>query len=94
LDELRLWEDCFLVRRPLGLCASARSADGTILAEPSTPAYIRRALERIAEGRAAGGRTDPHRLTILVKGRIDARLGTDEFCLVTRSKQHQAECAS
>lgn len=60
------------VRRPLGLRASGRSADGTILAEPSAPAYIRWARERIDEGRAAAGRTDPHRLTVFVKGRVDA----------------------
>jgi alkanesulfonate monooxygenase SsuD/methylene tetrahydromethanopterin reductase-like flavin-dependent oxidoreductase (luciferase family) len=60
------------VRRRLGLRASGRSADGTVLAEPSPPAYIRWARERIDEGRAAAGRTDPHRLTVFVKGRIDA----------------------
>src|SRR6478736_1063182 len=60
------------VRRPLGLRASGRVADGTILAEPSAPAYIRWARERIDEGRAAAGRTDPHRITVFVKGRVDA----------------------
>ena len=60
------------VRRPFGLRASGRCADGTILAEPSPPAYIRWARERIEEGRAAAGRTDPHRITVFVKGRIDA----------------------
>ena len=60
------------VRRPFGLRASGRSADGTILAEPSAPAYIRWARERIEEGRAAAGRTDSHRVTVFVKGRIDA----------------------
>jgi 5,10-methylenetetrahydromethanopterin reductase len=60
------------VRRPFGLRASGRSADGTILAEPSAPVYIRWARERIEEGRAAAGRTDPHRVTVFVKGRVDA----------------------
>jgi 5,10-methylenetetrahydromethanopterin reductase len=60
------------VRRPLGLRASGRSADGTILAEPSPPAYIGWARERIDEGRAAAGRTDQHRLIVFVKGRVDA----------------------
>ena len=60
------------VRRPLGLRASGRSADGTILAEPSAPAYIRWARRRIEEGRASAGRTDPHRVTVFVKGRLDA----------------------
>jgi len=59
------------VRRPFGLRAAGRSADGTILAEPSPPAYVHWARERIDEGRAAAGRTDPHRLTVFVKGRID-----------------------
>jgi alkanesulfonate monooxygenase SsuD/methylene tetrahydromethanopterin reductase-like flavin-dependent oxidoreductase (luciferase family) len=60
------------VRRPLGLKVSGRSADGTILAEPSPPPYIQWARERIEEGRAAAGRTDPHRLTVFVKGRVDS----------------------
>jgi alkanesulfonate monooxygenase SsuD/methylene tetrahydromethanopterin reductase-like flavin-dependent oxidoreductase (luciferase family) len=59
------------VRRPLGLRASGRSADGTILAEPAPPAYIRWARERIDEGRAAAQRTSSHRVTVFVKGRID-----------------------
>jgi len=60
------------VRRPLGLRVSGRVADGTILAEPSAPAYIRWARERVEEGRAAAGRTDAHRITVFVKGRVDA----------------------
>lgn len=60
------------VRRPFGLRASGRSADGTILAEPAAPAYIRWARERIDEGRISAGRTDPHRLTVFLNGRIDA----------------------
>jgi alkanesulfonate monooxygenase SsuD/methylene tetrahydromethanopterin reductase-like flavin-dependent oxidoreductase (luciferase family) len=59
------------VRRPFGLRASGRSADGTILAEPSPPAYIHWARERIDEGRTAAGRRDPHRVSVFVKGRID-----------------------
>jgi alkanesulfonate monooxygenase SsuD/methylene tetrahydromethanopterin reductase-like flavin-dependent oxidoreductase (luciferase family) len=60
------------VRRPLGLKVSGRSADGTILAEPSPPPYVRWAIQRIEEGRSAAGRTDPHRLTVFVKGRVDS----------------------
>jgi 5,10-methylenetetrahydromethanopterin reductase len=60
------------VRRPYGLRASGRRADGTILAEPASPAYIRWARERIDEGRLAAGRTDPHRLIVFVQGRVDA----------------------
>jgi alkanesulfonate monooxygenase SsuD/methylene tetrahydromethanopterin reductase-like flavin-dependent oxidoreductase (luciferase family) len=63
------------VRCPFGLRASGRVADGSILAEPSAPAYIRWARERIDEGRVAAGRTDPHRIIVFVKGRIDADRG-------------------
>src|SRR5581483_8010538 len=59
------------VRRPFGLRASGRSADGTILAEPSPPAYVRSAREQIEEGRSAAGRFDPHEITVYVNGRID-----------------------
>src|SRR5262245_35765871 len=59
------------VRRPFGLRASGRSADGTILAEPAPPAYIRWAREQVDEGRDAAGRSDPHRVTVFVKGRVD-----------------------
>jgi 5,10-methylenetetrahydromethanopterin reductase len=59
------------VRRAFGLRASGRSADGTILAEPAAPAYIRWARERIDVGRASAGRSDPHRVTVFVTGRID-----------------------
>lgn len=43
------------VRGPRSLAASGRVADGTVLAEPCTPEYVRLALEQIA---AAG----PHRV--------------------------------
>jgi alkanesulfonate monooxygenase SsuD/methylene tetrahydromethanopterin reductase-like flavin-dependent oxidoreductase (luciferase family) len=63
------------VRRPLGLRASGRSADGTILAEPAAPPYIRWARERIEVGRSEADRSDPHRVTIFVKYRIDPDRG-------------------
>lgn len=59
------------VRRPFGLRASGRSADGTILAEPSPPAYIRSARDQIDQGRSTKGRSDPHEITVYVNGRID-----------------------
>ncbi len=59
------------VRRPLGLRASGRSADGTILAEPAPPAYIAWARGRIEEGRAAAGRTDSHRGIVFLQYRLD-----------------------
>lgn len=52
-------------------CASGRSADGTVLAEPSPPAYIRSALEQIEQGRSTAARSDPHKITVYVNGRID-----------------------
>ena len=60
------------VRRPFGLRASGRSADGTILAEPTPPAYLRAAREQIDRGRAAAGRSDPHLLVAFVRTRLDA----------------------
>ena len=59
------------VRRPFGLRASGRSADGTILAEPSPPPYIRSSRAQIDEGRLAAGRSDPHEITVYVNGRVD-----------------------
>lgn len=52
------------VRGPKSLALSGRVADGTVLTEWSTPAYVRQARERIDAGRAEVGRTDEHRLTI------------------------------
>jgi 5,10-methylenetetrahydromethanopterin reductase len=46
------------VRRPASLKASGRVAQGTILAEPCTPEYIRVALSLIGEGRDAS--SEPH----------------------------------
>ncbi|RFA10698.1 luciferase [Subtercola boreus] len=43
------------VRGPRSLAASGRIADGTVLAEPSTPEYVREALGRIAS-------PTPHRI--------------------------------
>ncbi len=60
------------VRRPFGLRASGRSADGTILAEPTPPAYLRAAREEIDRGRAAAGRSDPHLLVAFVRTRLGA----------------------
>lgn len=42
---------------------SGRVADGTVLTEMSAPGYVRWAREQIDTGRAAAGRTDPHRVT-------------------------------
>ncbi|WP_240157244.1 LLM class flavin-dependent oxidoreductase [Pseudonocardia broussonetiae] len=52
------------VRGPRSLRVSGRVADGTVLTELSVPSYVRWARERIDEGRAEAGRTDPHHLTV------------------------------
>jgi 5,10-methylenetetrahydromethanopterin reductase len=54
------------VRGERSLRLSGEIADGTILAECSSPAYVRWARERIDEGRRAAGREDPHRVTVYV----------------------------
>jgi 5,10-methylenetetrahydromethanopterin reductase len=60
------------VRRPFGLRAAGRSADGVILAEPSPPAYIRQAIEQLDKVRRAADDGDgDHRITVFVKGRIE-----------------------
>ena len=50
------------VRGPKSLRAAGRSADGTILAEPTSPAYVRWVREQIDAGRTEAGRDDHHRL--------------------------------
>jgi alkanesulfonate monooxygenase SsuD/methylene tetrahydromethanopterin reductase-like flavin-dependent oxidoreductase (luciferase family) len=64
LDHVRLEDACLPehvppvlagVRGPRSLALSGRVADGTVLAEPVTPEYVRAALDRI-------GAAKPHRL--------------------------------
>jgi alkanesulfonate monooxygenase SsuD/methylene tetrahydromethanopterin reductase-like flavin-dependent oxidoreductase (luciferase family) len=83
------------VRRALGLRLSGRSADGTILAEPAPPAYIAWARDRIAEGRAAAGRTDPHRVVVFLKYRLDPdrRHAREWVAEVLRSESVAAQLA-
>ncbi|MEV1286442.1 LLM class flavin-dependent oxidoreductase [Micromonospora sp. NPDC049679] len=64
------------VRGEKSLRLSGEVADGTILAECASPAYVRWARERIDEGRRAAGRTDSHRLTVYAHFEFDeARSG-------------------
>jgi alkanesulfonate monooxygenase SsuD/methylene tetrahydromethanopterin reductase-like flavin-dependent oxidoreductase (luciferase family) len=49
---------------PRTLRLSGELADGTILTAGTPPDRVRRARQLIDEGRAAGGRTDPHRLVV------------------------------
>jgi 5,10-methylenetetrahydromethanopterin reductase len=50
------------VRRPKSLAVAGSSADGTILAEPSPPEFVRTALAGIAAGRSADGAPPEHAL--------------------------------
>jgi alkanesulfonate monooxygenase SsuD/methylene tetrahydromethanopterin reductase-like flavin-dependent oxidoreductase (luciferase family) len=50
------------VRRPKSLAVAGSSADGTILAEPSPPEFVRTALAGIAVGRASEGAPPHHAL--------------------------------
>lgn len=55
------------VRGPKSLVRSGSCADGTILVECSSPAYVRWARAKIAEGQGEdgqGGATSPHRVTV------------------------------
>ena len=50
------------VRRPKSLAVAGASADGTILAEPAPPEYVRTALSGIAAGRSVAGAPPHHAL--------------------------------
>jgi 5,10-methylenetetrahydromethanopterin reductase len=52
------------VRGAKSLALSGRCADGTILAENSSPAYLAWARAKVEEGRHSTGHTRPHRLTV------------------------------
>lgn len=60
------------VRGPKSLAVAGRSADGTILAEMASPAYVRWAREQIALGQAEAGRSgDPHGVTVYMFSAVD-----------------------
>jgi alkanesulfonate monooxygenase SsuD/methylene tetrahydromethanopterin reductase-like flavin-dependent oxidoreductase (luciferase family) len=63
---------------PRTLRAVGELADGTVLPGGTTPDQLRRARALVDEGRAAAGRTDPHRVTVYVMAAsgegADARL--------------------
>ena len=59
------------VRGPKSLQLAGRSADGTLLAEFASPAYVRWAREQIAQGQRAVERSDPHRLTVYMWSAVD-----------------------
>lgn len=60
------------VRGPKSLELAGRSADGTILAENSSPAYVTWAREHIARGTSAAGRNDHHRVTVYANAVVSA----------------------
>jgi alkanesulfonate monooxygenase SsuD/methylene tetrahydromethanopterin reductase-like flavin-dependent oxidoreductase (luciferase family) len=60
------------VRSPKSLAVAGRSADGTIMAENASPAYIIWALAHIEEARRAAGRSDDHRVTVLAHCEVSA----------------------
>jgi 5,10-methylenetetrahydromethanopterin reductase len=59
------------VRSEKSLQLSGRVADGSILAEGSSPAYIRWARKRIDEGRFLAGRTEKHHITLYIYWSMD-----------------------
>ncbi len=59
------------VRGPKSLQLSGRVADGTILAEGCSPAYVHWAKEQIDKGRQEAGRTDHHRITVYIYWSMD-----------------------
>ncbi|MDA0562784.1 LLM class flavin-dependent oxidoreductase [Streptomonospora sp. S1-112] len=61
------------VRGPRSLEVSGRHADGTVLAEPVTPAYLASARASIARGRV--GRESPHTITAYTLFHADDDLG-------------------
>jgi alkanesulfonate monooxygenase SsuD/methylene tetrahydromethanopterin reductase-like flavin-dependent oxidoreductase (luciferase family) len=60
------------VRGPKSLALSGRAADGTILAEFTSPAYLSWALEQIAMGQKEAGRDGAHRLTVFAWASLDS----------------------
>lgn len=61
------------VRGPKSLMASGRYADGTLLAELASPAYVRWAREQITQGQADAGRTGtPHPIYVYMLFAVDA----------------------
>jgi alkanesulfonate monooxygenase SsuD/methylene tetrahydromethanopterin reductase-like flavin-dependent oxidoreductase (luciferase family) len=59
------------VSGPKMLHLSGEVADGTIMSVASSHEYVQFARERIDAGRAAGGRTDDHRLTVFALYSVD-----------------------
>ncbi len=59
------------VRGPKSLDISGKVADGTIMAEGASPAYVKWAIEQIKAGQAKIGRDAKHRVTVYVLWALD-----------------------
>ncbi|WP_088290002.1 LLM class flavin-dependent oxidoreductase [Kineosporia sp. A_224] len=57
---------------PKTLALAGELGDGTVLTGGTTPDQVRAARAAIDAGRAAGGRTDPHRVTVFVMATVGA----------------------
>jgi alkanesulfonate monooxygenase SsuD/methylene tetrahydromethanopterin reductase-like flavin-dependent oxidoreductase (luciferase family) len=55
---------------PKTLALAGELGDGTVLTGGTTPDQVRAARTAIDAGRAAGGRTDPHRVTVFVMAAV------------------------
>ncbi|MBK8023844.1 MAG: LLM class flavin-dependent oxidoreductase [Chloroflexi bacterium] len=72
------------VRGPRSLHVSGRSADGTLLAELSSPAYVRWARQEIRVGQQEARREDqPHRVTVY------ALLAVDDDAAAARTRMRK-----
>lgn len=61
------------VRGPKSLDISGKVADGTIMAEGASPAYVKWSIEQINTGQAKANRTDDkHRVTVYVLWSLDS----------------------
>ncbi len=66
------------VRSPKSLQIAGRVADGSILAEGCSPAYIRWARQHINRGQEEAGRADKHHITIYIYWSMDEDEATAE----------------
>jgi alkanesulfonate monooxygenase SsuD/methylene tetrahydromethanopterin reductase-like flavin-dependent oxidoreductase (luciferase family) len=64
------------VRGPKSLSLSGRIADGTILAEYSSPAYVSWAREKIERGKQEAGHDRNHHLTVFALTSADSQTAT------------------
>lgn len=75
------------VRGPKSLRLSGAVADGTILAEGASPAYVRWARTMIDEGRLSAGRADHHRVTVYTDFDFDSARTSARLEIARRLRQ-------